>query len=94
MCSGLKRSLQSLKKVKPSSTAAPGLKRSLQSLKKVKPSSTASVYMVQFSFLLCCNGVARQVAGILQYVTCPLFNLFRNFLSFQQLHKVELSSTF
>ena len=37
---------------------------------------------------------AREVAGKLQRVTCPLCNLSRNFLGLQLLHKVELGSTF
>ena len=62
-----------------------GFKRSLQSLQKIEPSSTAGVTQCKFLCNLCCNGFARQVAGRLERVTCPIINL-------QRLHKVELCS--
>ena len=45
---------------------------------------------MQFSFNLSRNGVARQVAGRFQGVTCPLSNLSRNFLALQRLHTMQL----
>ena len=47
-----------------------GFKTSLQSLQKVEPRSTAIVTRYNVLCNLCCNGIARQVAGMLQYVHC------------------------
>ena len=45
---------------------------------------TASIPRYNFLCNLCCNGVAKQVAGRLQRVVCPLCNLSRNnFREFQ-----------
>ena len=48
-------------------------------VEKVRPSSTASVIRCNFLCNSCCNDVARQVAGRLQRLTCPLCNLSRSF---------------
>ena len=53
--------------------------KSLQPLQKVESSSTASFTMCDFLCNLCCIGVARQVAGRLPSVTCPLGNLSHSF---------------
>ena len=44
--------------------------------------------------MLCCNGVARKVAGRLQHVTCRPCNLSRNFSGLAKLGKAELVSIF
>ena len=56
-----------------------GFKKSLQSLQEVELSSIVCVPQCNFLFNLCCNGVARKVAGSLQGVTFPLSNLSRDF---------------
>ena len=56
-----------------------GFKKSPQSLQEVELSSIASIPQCNFLFNLCCNGVARKVAGSLQGVTFPLSNLSRDF---------------
>ena len=62
------------------------LQKSLQSLQEVESSSTASDTWCNFLCNLCCNGVAKKVAGRSQRVTCPLCNLYHNFLGLQKLH--------
>ena len=49
-----------------------------QWLQKVEPSSIASVIQCNILYNLYSNGVARQVAGRLQRVTCSLSNLSHN----------------
>ena len=71
-----------------------GFKKPLQSWRKTEPSSTADVTRCNFLCNLCYNGVARQVAGGLQHVTCSLCYLSGNFWGLQQLEKVELGFTF
>ena len=56
-----------------------GFKKSLQSLQEVETSSAASITQCNFACNLRCIGVARQVAGRLQHVTYPLYNLSHNF---------------
>ena len=54
-------------------------KKSLQSLQEAESSSAASVRRCIFLCNLCCNGVARKVAGRLQRATFSRCNLSCNF---------------
>ena len=53
--------------------------------KKRQPSSTVSVAPCNFLCKVCCNGVAKQVAGGLHHLTCPLCNLSRNFFGLEMI---------
>ena len=71
-----------------------GFKESLQSLHKVESSSTAGITGCNFLCNLCCNGVARKLHVGLACNTLSLQLVSQLFLGLQQLHKVELGSTF
>ena len=66
--------------LQPRAAICNGFKKSLQSLGKVEPISIACVTRSNFLCNLCCNGVARQLEGILQCVTYPLCSLSYNSL--------------